>query len=136
MGKFHEYLQDWEKFWITQGDKYLKTILGIGNAGSNVVSQLSKYKKYRIYTANTDVERSTKYRFKLPDLSSLDSKGEPCSPAEVRLSSDPADSSPEESRMADARARSPFMLSRIKSARFNNPEPDPGAGLLDVDEFG
>ena len=48
----------------------MKTILGIGTAGSRVASQLSEYKKYRSYTMNTDVERTTKYKFKLPEFHS------------------------------------------------------------------
>jgi hypothetical protein len=46
----------------------LKTILGIGTAGSNVVNQLSQYRMYKPYTINTENERTTKYKFKLPEL--------------------------------------------------------------------
>jgi len=46
----------------------LKLILGIGTAGSNVVRQLGEYKEYKPYTICTENEKTTKYRFNLPDL--------------------------------------------------------------------
>jgi len=46
----------------------LKTILGIGTAGTNVVSQLAQYKVYQSYTICTETKKTTKYKFNLPDL--------------------------------------------------------------------
>ena len=51
----------------------MKTILGIGTAGSNIVLQLGKHKVYKPYTINTENERTTKYKFKLPELDSPES---------------------------------------------------------------
>ncbi|OUW00043.1 MAG: hypothetical protein CBD16_05140 [Betaproteobacteria bacterium TMED156] len=47
----------------------MKTILGLGTAGTNIVNQLSKYKMYRPYVISTENERTTKYKFRLPELS-------------------------------------------------------------------
>ena len=47
----------------------MKNILGLGTAGSNVVSQLGKYKEYQAYTISTETKKTTKYRFNLPELS-------------------------------------------------------------------
>jgi len=47
----------------------LKTILGIGTAGSNVVRQLGEYKVYKPYTICTENAKTTKYHFNLPELS-------------------------------------------------------------------
>lgn len=46
----------------------MKNILGIGTAGSNIVTQLSEYKEYQAYTINTEVKKTTKHKFNLPDL--------------------------------------------------------------------
>tara|TARA_R100001510_G_C7649552_1_gene206982 strand:- start:364 stop:1218 length:855 start_codon:yes stop_codon:yes gene_type:complete len=46
----------------------MKTIIGIGTAGSNVVKQLAEYKQYRHYTISTDNPKTSKYNFKLPEL--------------------------------------------------------------------
>jgi len=46
----------------------LKTILGIGTAGSNVVKQLGEYKTYKPYTICTENQKTTKYHFNLPEL--------------------------------------------------------------------
>tara|TARA_B100000674_G_scaffold491400_1_gene509245 strand:- start:1934 stop:2773 length:840 start_codon:yes stop_codon:yes gene_type:complete len=46
----------------------LKTILGIGTAGSNVVKQLGEHKVYRPYTICTKNQKTTKYHFNLPEL--------------------------------------------------------------------
>lgn len=46
----------------------MKTILGIGTAGSNVVTQLSQYKVYQPYTIQTETKKTTKYKFNLPEL--------------------------------------------------------------------
>lgn len=51
----------------------MKTILGIGTAGSNVVEQLSKYKGYQPYTINTETKKTTKYKFNLPELNGPES---------------------------------------------------------------
>jgi len=42
----------------------MKTIIGIGTAGSNVVKQLAEYKQYRHYTISTDNPKTSKYNFK------------------------------------------------------------------------
>ncbi len=46
----------------------MKTILGIGTAGSNVVRQLGEYKTYKPYTICTENQKTTKYHFNLPSL--------------------------------------------------------------------
>tara|TARA_B100000989_G_C19509152_1_gene458048 strand:- start:147 stop:1004 length:858 start_codon:yes stop_codon:yes gene_type:complete len=46
----------------------LKTVLGIGTAGSNIVKQFSKYKMYKIYTVCAENTKTTKYNFKIPEL--------------------------------------------------------------------
>lgn len=46
----------------------MKTVLGIGTAGSNIVKQFSKYKMYKIYTVCTENIKTTKYNFKIPEL--------------------------------------------------------------------
>ncbi len=46
----------------------MKTILGIGTAGTNIVKQLSEYKVYQPYTMCTDTKKTTKYKFNLPEL--------------------------------------------------------------------
>lgn len=46
----------------------MKTILGIGTAGSNIVNQLGEYKQYKTYTISTENQKTTKYNFKLPEL--------------------------------------------------------------------
>ena len=48
----------------------MKTILGIGTAGSNIVVQLGEYKQYKPHTICTENQKTTKYKFKLPELSS------------------------------------------------------------------
>ena len=46
----------------------MKTILGIGSAGTNIVQQLAQYNAYQIYTINTETTKTTKYKFNLPEL--------------------------------------------------------------------
>jgi hypothetical protein len=46
----------------------LKTVLGIGTAGSNIVKQLGEYKRYKPYTICTENQKTTKYHFNLPEL--------------------------------------------------------------------
>ena len=46
----------------------MKTVLGIGTAGANVVSQLSQYKAYQAYTISKNTSKTTKYKFSLPSL--------------------------------------------------------------------
>ena len=46
----------------------MKQILGIGTAGSNIVTQLASYKVYQPYTMCTETKKTTKYKFKLPEL--------------------------------------------------------------------
>tara|TARA_B100000886_G_scaffold340469_1_gene310236 strand:+ start:1596 stop:2462 length:867 start_codon:yes stop_codon:yes gene_type:complete len=43
----------------------LKNLLGIGTAGCNVVSQLSKYDSYASYYISNEIEKTTKYKFSL-----------------------------------------------------------------------
>jgi hypothetical protein len=47
----------------------LKTILGIGTAGRNVVMQLGEHKVYKPYTISTENQKTTKHHFNLPELS-------------------------------------------------------------------
>ena len=44
----------------------MKSILGIGTAGCNVVEQLSQYKTYQAYYISNEVQKTTKYKFSLP----------------------------------------------------------------------
>ena len=46
----------------------MKTILGIGTAGCNVVQQLAEHKVYTPYMICTENEKTTKYKFSLPEL--------------------------------------------------------------------
>ena len=46
----------------------MKTILGIGSPGSNIVRQLGEYKTYKPYTICTENIKTTKYNFNLPEL--------------------------------------------------------------------
>lgn len=45
----------------------MKTILGIGTAGSNIVKQLGENKVYRPYTISTENQKTTKYHFRLSE---------------------------------------------------------------------
>ena len=45
----------------------MKTVIGIGTAGSNIVTQLAKYKQYKPYIISTEVTKNSKYRFQLPE---------------------------------------------------------------------
>lgn len=47
----------------------MKTILGIGTAGSNIVTQLGQYNVYQPYTITPETKKTTKYKFNLPELS-------------------------------------------------------------------
>ena len=46
----------------------MKTILGIGTAGSSIVKQLAEHKVYKPYTVCTENTKTTKYHFNLPQL--------------------------------------------------------------------
>ena len=46
----------------------MKNILGIGSAGSNIVSQLGEFKVYRPYTIRTENQKTSKFKFNLPEL--------------------------------------------------------------------
>ena len=46
----------------------MKTILGIGTAGANIVTQLGQYKVYQPYTMTPETKKTTKYKFNLPEL--------------------------------------------------------------------
>jgi len=61
-------MQGGEKLWKFKGAKDLKTVVGIGTAGSNVVRQLGEYKTYKPYTICTENQKTTKYHFNLPSL--------------------------------------------------------------------
>ena len=51
----------------------MKTILGIGTAGSNIVAQLAEYKVYQPYTINTETKKTSKFKFNLPELADPES---------------------------------------------------------------
>ncbi len=44
----------------------MKTILGIGNVGCNVVQHLSKYPVYECYYISNEIKKTSKYKFSLP----------------------------------------------------------------------
>ena len=44
----------------------MKTILGIGNAGCNVVRQLSSHSVYQCYEISNEIPKTSKYKFSLP----------------------------------------------------------------------
>ena len=46
----------------------MKKLLGIGTAGCNVVEQLSQYPVYECYYISNEVGKTTKFRYKLPEL--------------------------------------------------------------------
>ncbi len=46
----------------------MKTILGIGTAGCNVVEQLSEYPTYKCYFISNEIKKTSKYKFALPEL--------------------------------------------------------------------
>lgn len=46
----------------------MKTVLGIGNAGCNVVEQLSEHSVYECYYISNEIEKTSKFRFALPEL--------------------------------------------------------------------
>ena len=45
----------------------MKTILGIGNAGCNVVEQLSQYPVYECFYISNEINKTSKYKFKLAE---------------------------------------------------------------------
>lgn len=45
----------------------MKTILGIGTAGCNVVEQLSEYSAYECHYISNEFEKTSKYKFALPE---------------------------------------------------------------------
>ena len=45
----------------------MKTILGIGNAGCNIVEQLSQYPVYECYYISNECKKTSKYKFALPE---------------------------------------------------------------------
>jgi hypothetical protein len=61
-------VQNRQNVWGFKGAKDMKTILGIGTAGCNVVEQLSKYPAYECYYISNEVGKTTKFRYKLPEL--------------------------------------------------------------------
>ena len=48
----------------------MKNILGIGNAGCNIVKQLNDKKQYKVYSISPEVERNTKYNCKIKEYES------------------------------------------------------------------
>ena len=46
----------------------MKAILGIGTAGCNVVEQLSQYSEYECYYISNEIEKTSKFKFNLPQL--------------------------------------------------------------------
>ena len=44
----------------------MKSILGIGTAGSSIVEQLSSFDVYQAYQISNEVKKTSKYRFSLP----------------------------------------------------------------------
>ena len=47
----------------------MKSILGIGTAGSNVVKQLSQYPVYQSYYISSEFQKTSKYKYALPEMS-------------------------------------------------------------------
>jgi hypothetical protein len=48
----------------------LKNILGIGQAGCNIVKQLGRKRQYKVYSISPEVEKNTKYNCKIEEYSS------------------------------------------------------------------
>lgn len=48
----------------------MKTLLGFGTAGCNIVSRFKKYDQYRIYTINSSEKKSSKYNLSIERLES------------------------------------------------------------------
>lgn len=46
----------------------MKTILGIGTAGCNVVEKMSQYPVYSCYYISNEINKTSKFKFKLPEL--------------------------------------------------------------------
>ena len=46
----------------------MKTILGIGTAGCNVVEQLSQHSQYECYYISNEIKKTSKFKFSLPEL--------------------------------------------------------------------
>lgn len=46
----------------------MKSILGIGSAGCNIVEQLSQYPVYECYYISNEVKKTSKFKFALPEL--------------------------------------------------------------------
>lgn len=61
-------MQDRKDLRGTKGNTTLKIVLGIGNAGSQVVTQLAEHKVYKAYTINNETLKTSKYKFSLPEL--------------------------------------------------------------------
>ena len=45
----------------------MKTVLGIGTAGCNVVAQLAEYPVYNCFYISNEIKKTTKYKFALPE---------------------------------------------------------------------
>lgn len=46
----------------------MKNLLAIGTAGCNVVEQLSQYPAYECYYVSNEIQKTSKFKFKLPEL--------------------------------------------------------------------
>lgn len=46
----------------------MKNLLGIGTAGCNVVEQLSQYPAYECYYVSNEIQKTSKFKFRLPEL--------------------------------------------------------------------
>lgn len=47
----------------------MKNILGIGNAGSAIAEQLKEFGMYQVYQISNEIDKTSKYKFSLPELS-------------------------------------------------------------------
>lgn len=47
----------------------MKNILGIGNAGSAIVEQLKEFNVYQVFQISNEINKTSKYKFALPELS-------------------------------------------------------------------
>lgn len=50
----------------------MKTILGIGTAGCNIVGQLSKYPTYECYYISNEIKKTSKFKFSLVEKSGVE----------------------------------------------------------------
>jgi hypothetical protein len=60
-------MQDRKDIRPFKGFTDLKIVLGIGNAGSKIVTQLAEHKAYKAYTISNETVKTSKYKFSLPE---------------------------------------------------------------------